>query len=553
MKNFIGSFPIIFYYFPIFILTELVTFYYLSILLELWKIMLFFTLFSENIIGFSFDGAANMRSENVGVSAFLKQDNPNAVFTWCASHRLNLAVNSGVESSVEGKTLLGLVEETAIFLKESYKRMDTWSMVVKDIKGYHNLKKLQLIGKTRWWSKEKAIRNLIGTPLDLFVVLKVLDTIENSDRFDGATISAAKRFKKAWLEYDNIITALAMRDVLTFVLPATNYLQTKGLNISAALKIIRNVKDELKEYRDSFELFKTKVDTFICDLNVLLEESDINDVAETKFKIKTIRKKKMMSGEKCRDETPTDPRIKFKNQVFLTLVDVLICKIDDRFLNENEQSILREIVMVSPENLDSFKTSMELPKLCALASIKNQEKLKTEILSFYKFYKNLNLKTNINDDHGIDDSGDSEEDDSSDDDECSDDDSDGYDNDDDKDEKQILKTDTSGNCTGNCKNCIGCILFILQKFKLFTKTYKRLFKMFRAILTLPSTQVHCERSFSKLKIVKNRLRANLSDSNLESYMICNIESDILSSIDNNKIIDKFASTTPLLTSMLIHK
>lgn len=188
---------------------------------------------------------------------------------------------------------------------------------------------------------------------------------------------------------------------------------------------------------------------------------------------------------------------------------------------------------------------MELPKLCALASIKNQSKLKNEILSFCKFYKNLNLQTNsINEENvdlGSDDSADSDEDDF--------DDSDGYDNDSGV-QKEILKT---GKCNGTCKNCIGCILFLLQKFKLFTKTYKRLYKMFKIILTLPSTQVHCERSFSKLKIVKNRLRANLSDENLENYMICNIEADILSSIDNNKVIDIYARTTPLLTRMLIQK
>lgn len=482
-----------------------------------------------------------MRSENVGVSAYLKKDNPNSVFTWCASHRLNLAVNSGVESSVQGKSLLGLVEETAIFLKESYKRMDTWSSVVKEVKEYHNLKKLQLIGKTRWWSKEKAIRNLIGQPLDLFVVLKVLHTIENSTSFDAKTISAAKRFKKAWLEYDNIITALAMKDVLTFILPATNYLQTKGLDISAALGIIRNVKCELKEYRDSYETFKTKVNTFIHDLNMLLEDSDISDMAETNFKIKTIHKKKKMVGEKCADEAPTDPSETFKSQVFLTFVDVLLLKIEERFLNEHEESILKEIFIVSPENFDSFKMSMELPKLCALANIKNQLKLKNEILSFCKFYKNLNLEsTSINeenDDLGTDDSEDESDNEKNDD--CN------------KDE--IEKSDNFNNCSGKCKNCMGCILYILEKFKLFSKTYKRLYKMFKAILTLPSTQVHCERSFSKLKIIKNRLRANLSNENLENYMICNIEHEILSSVDNNKIIDIFANTTPLLTRMLMHK
>lgn len=46
----------------------------------------------KDVVGFSFDGASNMRSENKGVNAFIKEASPNSVFTWCHSHRLNLAI-----------------------------------------------------------------------------------------------------------------------------------------------------------------------------------------------------------------------------------------------------------------------------------------------------------------------------------------------------------------------------------------------------------------------------------------------------------------------------
>lgn len=47
-----------------------------------------------NTVGCSFDGAANLRSENVGVVAHIKAVNPDCIFTWCLSHRFNLCVRS---------------------------------------------------------------------------------------------------------------------------------------------------------------------------------------------------------------------------------------------------------------------------------------------------------------------------------------------------------------------------------------------------------------------------------------------------------------------------
>jgi len=66
--------------------------------------------------------------------------------------------------------------------------------------------------------------------------------------------------------------------------------------------------------------------------------------------------------------------------------------------------------------------------------------------------------------------------------------------------------------------------------------------------TLPVSSTTPERTFSKLKIVKNRLRTTISQDRLEQLMIISCESDI--DIDHNQVVDEFASTTSVLSKHL---
>src|SRR4029434_6479054 len=74
---------------------------------------------------------------------------------------------------------------------------------------------------------------------------------------------------------------------------------------------------------------------------------------------------------------------------------------------------------------------------------------------------------------------------------------------------------------------------------------------YKFLLTLSITQVACERSFSTLKFVKNRLRSSLSQDNLEAFMLMCIEKEILMSISNDTVIDKVAETSALLRWLLM--
>jgi hypothetical protein len=70
--------------------------------------------------------------------------------------------------------------------------------------------------------------------------------------------------------------------------------------------------------------------------------------------------------------------------------------------------------------------------------------------------------------------------------------------------------------------------------------YPALYLSYKLLITFSISQVGCERSFSKLKYVKNYLRNSITQDHLESFILMNVEKEILTSICPATIIDKVA-------------
>jgi hypothetical protein len=86
-----------------------------------------------------------------------------------------------------------------------------------------------------------------------------------------------------------------------------------------------------------------------------------------------------------------------------------------------------------------------------------------------------------------------------------------------------------GSSCNNCKTyntCPYCVLNILASNRLHDKVYDNLYELYKVVCTLSVPQVQCKRTFSKLKIIKTRLRNSLSEENLESYMLLSIENEL---------------------------
>ena len=61
--------------------------------------------------------------------------------------------------------------------------------------------------------------------------------------------------------------------------------------------------------------------------------------------------------------------------------------------------------------------------------------------------------------------------------------------------------------------------------------------LLRIYLVLIVTNCSAERSFSKLKLVKNRLRTSMTNNRLNNLSIMSIENDILRNIKFDQLID----------------
>ena len=79
----------------------------------------------------------------------------------------------------------------------------------------------------------------------------------------------------------------------------------------------------------------------------------------------------------------------------------------------------------------------------------------------------------------------------------------------------------------------------------FVKTigcYPNIAIAYRILLTTHVTVASTERTFSKLKLLKNYLRSSMSQERLNGLAILCIEKDVLESMDFEAIINDFAST-----------
>lgn len=69
--------------------------------------------------------------------------------------------------------------------------------------------------------------------------------------------------------------------------------------------------------------------------------------------------------------------------------------------------------------------------------------------------------------------------------------------------------------------------------------YPLVYKLIRLVLVLPVSTASVERSFSAMKVVKNRLRNKMGDKWMNDCLVAYIEKEVLQGIDNELIVKRF--------------
>ncbi|XP_022172320.1 uncharacterized protein LOC111035113 [Myzus persicae] len=203
------------------------------------------------------------------------------------------------------------------------------------------------------------------------------------------------------------------------------------------------------------------------------------------------------------------------------------------------QEILKDLAILNPDRLMA-KDSQNLPSDCFqhislwLENI-NTDQLRTEYIQFknniYELINGLELPTEIHDDTS---------------------------------KVQNTEIDENDDCSSNDGNLnimdenidlnknvtIKTIIQLLTKYGL-DSAFPNLHVAYRALATIPASSASAERSFSKVKLIKTRLRSTMGQGRLESLLLLSCERDI--PIDINIVIDIFSQSSDLLKNALTFK
>ena len=237
------------------------------------------------------------------------------------------------------------------------------------------------------------------------------------------------------------------------------------------------------------------------------------------------RRRKRMHDEMSQDES-VHGLDNLRTSMFLTTIDAIIVQMSDRFNDENRE-LLVQMAHFSSGKLSSKIGVENINILCSTYNL-NAEEIIAELDDFrvvyHQYQENLTNPRNsarnteqqndyISDIH---------------------------------DESTDDEGAADVQLEWNRNN-------FLQPLRLLSEisNYPHLKSLYKILMSIPSTSCSAERSLSRLRIIKNRLRSSMTDSWLSSLMVLASEKDILQAIDLDELINKFAHQSTLLKKSLM--
>lgn len=455
----------------------------------------------KNCIADAFDGAANMNGQYQGVQAKLKEVSPRHIHIWCYAHILNLVLQQTTSYSVTVISFFGLMQELYVFFKESYKRLNIYEG--NNYRSSHLIN----IGATRWRCKSDSVQKIFGRA-DMWIVeaqdgewkssiyVKIvlsLYEISQSNDFNVNIRSNARSLLGRLTSYETTLTAMTFLQIFKLTTPLSDYLQTSNLDYIQAYRKIVVTEKLLKQNQRNFTPISTAAKIFINFVSEKIWEEE-NEI-EIDFEILQKRKRmvsRRLEGNIGHEETIHTPEDNFKINTFFPTMDVVVTSMEQRFAHCKE--LYGDLELFDPRRFKDIRDNEINPnamnEISQLLPTIDNHVLLEQLKSFAHFWPTISKTTlkNTDDIYGPE-----------------------YDSEDYfEDDNFVCKKEE------NCMKCLLCVANIIHKYNMYSLEYKELFKVYLFLLTIPLTQVTCERSFSKLKIIKTRLRSCINQENLEA-------------------------------------
>lgn len=352
-----------------------------------------------------------------------------------------------------------------------------WSIICKYLPDL----KLKALSATRWSSRIDAVKPLRYHLEKIFdALLEISDN--NSSEWDCTTSHKAHSLALNIQNYRFICSVVIWFDILNEINALSKMMQNPTINTQICINLLNKLIDQFTEYRtdEHFERVLEEATNVARDLNVETDFPPIDTVRP--------RRKPTQFQYEQSDEVLLDPKTKYKVEVFFRILDQTLTSLKDRF--EELETFTDVFGFFTNNNLFSYSKD-DLMKHCKDL--------------------NLKLKDSSNSDTDID----------------------GIDL---FNEINALKL----HFTEHQSNDPQTLLQYIFANDLMS-TFPNIAIALRILLTLPVSVASGERSFSKLKIIKNYLRSTMHQQRLSNLAIVSIEHEILDSLDTKKLITDFAN------------
>lgn len=427
--------------------------------------------------GQGYDGASVMSGVYNGVQKRIQELAPHAYFIHCASHNLNLVLKDAVECNREIAQFFETVQNIYSFFGHSIVR----------------------------WQELKVVSGCTENPKAPVpkdkVTLKTLNPTRWAGRYE-AVYALKERFGDVMKALNKIILTskkpkerneaegLKKRlESFSFVLLLTVQCKILGeINIAS-----KSLQTESIDLMTAYDLLGNAL-LKVTELRWSFEEvcSEAEEVCSKwgitithEFIGQRARKVKKHFDELCEDQRLTDPKSNFRVTIFFPMVDTIVSQIDNRF--KGMKQVIDAYKIVHPSFLASCSDEelrCEADNFVSRFSDDVTPLFKAQILSVRNAFQSKL-----------------------------------------KDFKEVKEVAN---------------LLLIENSSL-ASTYPDVLTACFMYLTVPVTVAKAERSFSKLKLIKNYLRSSMSQQRLTDLALLSIENDRARKIDFDRIIDVFAS------------
>ena len=128
----------------------------------------------------------------------------------------------------------------------------------------------------------------------------MLHYIATSEEFEPKVDYEANNLRNHWMNFMVLLVAIVYSRIFQVCTPVSKYLQTNGIDILAALKMVNKTTTMIESIRTEFEDIVKETTLFATSTNSLHDETDLEEQIAMELPVKRVRRKKKTSIRKSR-------------------------------------------------------------------------------------------------------------------------------------------------------------------------------------------------------------------------------------------------------------